>query len=119
MFIDLIWLGVLAKDLYRRHLGFLMAPQVNWAAAIGFYMMFIVGLIFFVVKPALDQGSWSYALLAGAFFGLITYGTYDLTNLATIRDWPLLITVVDLAWGATICGLTAVISFFLYRMLPV
>ena len=113
MVIDLIWLGVIAKNLYREHLGFLMAPQVNWAAAIGFYMLFIVGLIFFVVRPALDRQSLSYALLAGGFFGLITYGTYDLTNLATIKNWPLNITVIDLVWGTTLCALTSSVSYYL------
>ena len=117
MVIDLIWLGVIAKNLYREHLGFLMAPQVNWAAAIGFYMLFIVGLIFFVVRPALDRQSLSYALLAGGFFGLITYGTYDLTNLATIKNWPLNITVIDLVWGTTLCALTSSVSYYLYTLI--
>lgn len=116
MVIDLIWLGVIAKNLYREHLGFLMAPQVNWAAAIGFYMLFIVGMIFFVIRPALDRQSLSYALLAGGFFGLITYGTYDLTNLATIKNWPLNITVIDLIWGTTLCALTSSVSYYLYTL---
>jgi uncharacterized membrane protein len=117
MAIDLVWLGVIAKDLYRRYMGSLMSPQVNWTAAIVFYMLFIVGLVFFVVKPALDQGSWAYALLVGAFFGLITYGTYDLTNLATLKDWPIVITYIDLTWGTVLCSLTSVASYFLYRLI--
>jgi uncharacterized membrane protein len=116
MLIDLVWLGVIAKNLYRKYLGFLMSPTVNWTAAIGFYMLFIIGMIFFVIQPALDRGSLNYALLAGGFFGLITYGTYDLTNLATLKDWPLNITFIDLAWGTTLCALTSAISFILYRL---
>lgn len=116
MVIDLVWLGFIAKDLYRKYLGFIMAPSVNWAAAIGFYMLFIVGMIFFVIQPAIQRESITYGLLAGGFFGLITYGTYDLTNLATLKDWPLNITAIDLVWGTSLCALTSAISFALYRL---
>ncbi|MCK7488585.1 MAG: DUF2177 family protein [Bacillus subtilis] len=97
--IDMLWLGLIAKNLYSRHLGFIMAPQVKWVAAIIFYLLFIVGLVFFVIQPAIEKNSLTYAVFAGLLFGLITYATYDLTNLATLNNWPIQITIIDLAWG--------------------
>lgn len=97
--IDMVWLGFIAKNLYAAQLGHLMSPKVNWIAAFIFYAMFIAGLVFFVVEPAVAKGSLQYAVLAGAFFGLICYATYDLTNLATLKDWPVSVTLIDLAWG--------------------
>jgi uncharacterized membrane protein len=105
--IDLIWLGLVAKDFYKRHLGYLMRPEVNWAAAISFYLLFIVGIVIFAVKPALEAQSPMRALIYGALFGFFTYATYDLTNLATLKDWPWIVTMVDLAWGTSLCGAVA------------
>jgi uncharacterized membrane protein len=102
--LDMIWLGVVARNFYTRQIGFLMKTNVNWLAAILFYLLFIAGLVVFVVIPALDKGSWVRALLLGAFFGLITYATYDLTNLSTLKDWPLALTVVDLTWGMVLAA---------------
>lgn len=110
MVIDLIWLGIIAKNLYAKYLGFIMTDQINWLAAVVFYVIFIVGMLFFVIHPALDKGSIQSAFLVGALYGFITYATYDLTNLATLKDWPLTITVIDLAWGTTLSMLTAGIS---------
>lgn len=107
--IDMIWLGLVAKNFYRQQLGGMLSSKVNWPAAILFYLLFIAGLQLFVVAPALAQGGAWQALWQGAFFGLIAYATYDLTNLATLRDWPLLVTVVNLAWGAVLGG---AVSFF-------
>lgn len=111
--IDMIWLGLVAKGFYSKQIGFLMRLNVNWAAAIVFYLLFIVGLILFVIIPALDKSSWIQALLLGALFGLITYATYDLTNLATIKDWPLLVTFIDLLWGTTLAASVSVITYFI------
>lgn len=113
--IDLLWLGLIAKNLYSKQLGHLMSDNVNWIAAIIFYLLFIVGLVFFVIMPAIEKGSWSYALLAGFLFGLISYATYDLTNLATLKDWPISITLIDLVWGTSLGGLVSMITFFLVR----
>ncbi len=113
--IDLIWLGYIAVDLYQEQIGFLLKTEFNWAAAFSFYALYMVALIFFVIKPAICKQSFSYALGAGAFFGFITYATYDLTNLATVEGWPIYITVIDLIWGAFICGATASISYYLNR----
>jgi uncharacterized membrane protein len=104
----MVWLGVAAKNFYAKHIGFLMKANVNWAAAILFYLLFIAGLVVFVVVPALEKGSWVRALLFGALFGLITYATYDLTNLATLKDWPLVVTVVDLLWGTVLAASVSV-----------
>ena len=111
--IDMIWLVLVAKNFYQEHIGFLMRPDINWLAAIIFYLLFILGLITFVISPALDRHSWSHALLYGALFGLITYATYDLTNLATIKDWPLIVTIVDLIWGTVLASSVSVITYFI------
>lgn len=109
--IDMVWLGVAAKNFYAKHVGFLMKANVNWAAAILFYLLFIAGLVVFVVAPAIEKGSWVRALFFGALFGLITYATYDLTNLATLKDWPLVVTVVDLIWGMALAASVSVATY--------
>jgi uncharacterized membrane protein len=111
--IDMVWLVLVAKNFYSKTLGFLMSPNVNWFAAILFYLLFIVGIVIFVVMPSLKQQSWLQALLLGALFGLITYATYDLTNLATIKNWPLIVTVVDMIWGTTLSASISLISYFI------
>jgi uncharacterized membrane protein len=102
--IDMVWLGLVAKNFYRQQLGGMLSAKVNWPAAILFYLLFIAGLQLFVIAPALARGDALQALWQGAFFGLVAYATYDLTNLATLNHWPLLVTVVDLAWGAVLGG---------------
>lgn len=109
----MVWLGLVAKNFYSNQIGFLMKTNVNWTAAIIFYLLFIVGLVVFVITPAIEKGSWVHALLFGALFGLITYATYDLTNLATIRDWPLIITIVDLAWGSVLAASVSVVTYLI------
>jgi uncharacterized membrane protein len=111
--IDMVWLGLVAKNFYRGQIGFLMKSDINWTAAIIFYLLFIVGLVLFVITPAVEKGSWTQALLFGALFGLITYATYDLTNLATLKDWPVLITVVDLAWGALLAASVSIATYII------
>ncbi len=111
--IDMTWLGFIAKDFYRNQIGFLMKSNINWVAAIIFYLLFIVGLVLFVIMPAIERGSWVHAVLFGALFGIITYATYDLTNLATLKDWPLLVTLVDLVWGAVLASAVSVGTYFI------
>ena len=106
--IDMLWLGLIARSFYRKHLGFLMAPTTNWTAAIIFYLLFILGILVFVVVPGLQQEqSLQTVLIRAALYGLITYATYDLTNLATLRDWPVLVSVVDIGWGTLLCTLVS------------
>lgn len=94
-----------------------MKTEVNWAAALIFYLLFIVGLIVFVITPSLESNSWIKALILGALFGLITYATYDLTNLATIKNWPLVVTIVDLCWGTVLASAVSTISFLVAKKL--
>lgn len=112
--IDMIWLGLVARDFYRAQLGNLLG-EVNWVAAIIFYLVFLVGLTFFAIYPAVTEGSWKTALLLGALFGFFTYATYDLTNLATLKDWPLLIVIVDIAWGTVLGASVCVCTYFIYN----
>ena len=111
--IDMVWLVLVAKKFYQEQIGFLMKPDINWFAAIIFYFLFIAGLVVFVISPAVLKHSWVHALLFGALFGLITYATYDLTNLATLKDWPLLVTVVDLIWGTVLASSISLITYFI------
>ena len=115
--IDMVWLGVVAKGFYREHLGTMVSPKVNWGAAILFYLVFIVGLVVFVIRPALASGRSLEALLFGALFGFISYATYDLSNLATLKDWPVVVTVVDLAWGTVLGGSVSLLGTLLGRSL--
>ena len=105
--IDMIWLGFVARNFYKEQLHSLLSPQVNWTAALLFYFIYIAGILFFAVRPGLEAGSFARACLSGALFGFFTYATYDLTNLATLRDWPVLVTVVDIGWGILLCTLVS------------
>lgn len=111
--IDMTWLGLIAKDFYRAHLGFLMKTDINWTAAIIFYLIFIAGLVLFVILPAFEKQSLFHAVVFGALFGLVTYATYDLTNLSTLKDWPLLLSVVDILWGMTLSALISGITYLI------
>ena len=115
--IDIIWLGVVAKEFYRRKLEFILSPQVNWTAAVVFYLVYIAGILFFAVRPAVISNSWAQAAALGSLFGFFTYATYDLTNMATIKDWPLTIVVVDIVWGVCLCTMVATISFLISKVL--
>jgi len=111
--IDIIWLVLVARKFYNNQIGSLMRPDVNWYAAVIFYLVFLCGLVVFVVTPALEKHSLTHALLFGAFFGLVTYATYDLTNLATLKDWPMLVTVVDLIWGMALSASVSAITYLI------
>lgn len=115
--LDIIWLGFVAKNLYQREIGHLLLEDFNMVAAFAFYLMFIAGVVIFAVAPALQAGSWKTALLLGALFGFFTYATYDLTNLATLKGWSTTMTVVDIAWGAVLTSVSAVIGYIATRSL--
>ncbi len=109
--LDLLWLGVLARDHYRHHLGSLMREQTDWVAALLFYIIFLAGLVFFVVKPSLDSNGWD-VLLRGAFFGLVTYSTYDLVNRAVIVNFSWTIVITDILWGVFLCAVVSWLSWY-------
>ena len=109
--IDTVWLTLVAKNFYAKQIGYLMAKNPNLIAALIFYLIFIVGLVFFVIIPSLEDKNWTKVLISGAFFGLVTYATYDLTNLATIKDWPITLTIVDLIWGTILSALVSIITY--------
>ena len=117
--IDLTWLGWVAKDLYRKYLGGFLSDQVNWTAAFIFYALFIVGIFIFAILPAAEKNSFSHAVIYGALFGFFTYATYDLTNLATLKNWPLTIVFIDIIWGSILTGTVAAAGYWIVKKLVV
>ena len=115
--VDLLWLGVAAKGFYQKNLNHLLSPQVNWPAAIIFYLFFIAGILIFAVVPAVEKNSLRYAVVYGALFGFFTYMTYELTNLALIKDWPISIVFVDILWGVVLCTTVSMLSYLSARWL--
>jgi uncharacterized membrane protein len=111
--IDMLWLGVIAKNLYKKYLGDFLSDRVNWHAAFIFYIIYVVGILIFAIYPAVNKGSAYNAILMGALFGFFTYATYDLTNLATLRGWPLLIVFIDIIWGSILCALVSLSGFYI------
>jgi uncharacterized membrane protein len=109
--IDLVWLGVVARGFYQTQMGHLMRTNVNWPAAIVFYLIFVTGIVLFVVGPAVERQSLGQAVLFGALFGLVTYAAYDLTNLATLEGFPLTVAVVDMIWGMVLCGSISTVTY--------
>ncbi len=115
--IDMLWLGVIARSFYQNNLKAFLSPDVNWTAAVVFYLMYIVGILFFATIPGLQAQSGLKALILGAAFGFFTYATYDLTNMATLKNWPLKVVVVDVLWGTLLCTLVAGASYVIGKWL--
>lgn len=113
--IDAIWLGVVAKPFFVSQLGDLLREQPRFLAAAAFYLFFCAGLVYFAIMPAVHQSSWLIALLNGAFLGALAYGTYEFTNYATLKGWPLPMVVVDLAWGTALSGVSALVGYLVIR----
>ncbi len=113
--VDMLWLGFLAKDLYQKYLGSFLSDKVNWTAAIIFYLLFIVGIFIFAIYPAVQKDSPWQAILLGALFGFFTYATYDLTNLATLKDWPIRIVFIDITWGAVLTAIVSIAGFYITK----
>jgi uncharacterized membrane protein len=109
--IDTLWLGTMASKIYRPLLGDILVQDFRVVPAVVFYAFYAAGLVIFAVAPALKSGQWTTALLWGALFGLFAYGTYDLTNYATLRNWGLRITVIDMAWGTFVSGVASVLAY--------
>lgn len=113
--IDALWLGVIAKNFYMGQLGHLMLDEPKLGIAFAFYCVYVVGIVIFAVHPALQNGQWTHALIYGALFGFFCYATYDLTNMATLKDWPTKMSLVDMIWGPVLTGGSAVLGFFASR----
>lgn len=112
---DIIWLGLVMKDFYRAHLGHLMGDGIVWPAAVAFYLMYSAGVVYFAVLPGIASGSIFKTVMLAAVLGAFAYATYDLTNHATLRDWPLAVTVIDMLWGAFLSGIVGAVGFFVAR----
>lgn len=119
MVVDLIWLGFIGRSLYQKYIGHLLKKDVNWTAALIFYGLFILGLTYFAVFPALEASSLTDALLLGGFFGLLMYATYDLTNLATLEGWSVPITIIDMIWGTFLGALVSSLTVLLMTLFGV
>lgn len=110
--IDMVWLGLIAVQFYQKHLGYILGP-VKWSVAISFYLIFLIGLTIFAIAPALTAHNIKTALIYGALFGFFTYATYDLTNWATVRDWPWIVVVVDILWGSVLSAAVASVTYWI------
>jgi uncharacterized membrane protein len=108
LIVDMFWLGIISKNLYQKYLGGFLTDRINWTAALIFYLIYVMGISIFAIYPAVNKDSAFNAILMGALFGIFTYATYDLTNLATLKGWPLNIVIIDILWGAF---LSAIVSF--------
>lgn len=115
--LDAFWLAVVANKFYKSQIGQLLLEKPNMVAAVAFYVIYVVGIVVFALTPALEKDSWLLAAGLGALFGFIAYATYDLTNLATLKDWPLKLVIVDLLWGAVLTGTVTTLSFFALKQL--
>ena len=107
LILDMIWLGVIARGLYRSEMAGLIAPSFKLLPAMAFYVLYVAGTVHFAVQPGINAGDWRVAMWNGAFFGLVAYATYDLTNWAVLRDWPVRLTFIDLAWGTVLTAVAA------------
>ncbi len=117
--IDIFWINYVAKDLYFKMLDHLLAKPLNLQAAFIFYLIYIVGIMIFAVLPGYQSGQWQTALMWGVLFGFFTYATYDLTNLSTLKDWPIKVVIIDILWGMVLCGTVATAGFFIAQYLKV
>ena len=115
--VDMLWLGVIAKGIYQKYLGGFLTDNVNWTAAIIFYLIFVVGISIFAIYPSVSKGSVYHAILFGALFGFFTYATYDLTNLATLKGWPLAIVFIDIIWGSVLSAIVSFSGFYIVKWL--
>lgn len=111
--IDALWLGVVANKLYKSQLGPLLMDKPNMIAAVLFYIVYVIGIVVFAVMPAIATGDWKVALGLGALLGFVAYATYDLTNLATLKGWPVKIVIIDLVWGTVLTAAVATLTYLI------
>lgn len=110
--IDFVWLSKMTSVFYRPRMAGILMDQPNLAVAGLFYLVYVVGIIYFAVIPALNSNSWLTAIINGAILGLIAYGTYDMTNLATLKNWSLSLSIVDMAWGTVLTATASTAGYF-------
>lgn len=115
LFIDFLWLGYIAKNFYFSRLGDLLLDKPNLGVAAVFYAVYVIGVVIFAVAPALQSGTWKTALLYGALFGFFCYATYDMTNLATLKGWPVTVAIVDTIWGTALTGASALLGYLIVK----
>jgi uncharacterized membrane protein len=115
---DAVWLGRMGEILYKPTLGGILLPAFKPIPALVFYLLYVVGVVVFAIKPAYAAGAWSTALVNGALFGFFAYATYDLSNMATLRNWTLQLTLTDMAWGTVVTGASAAIGYAVSNTLP-
>lgn len=114
--LDMAWLGSTFRAIYLPAMGGVMSPNPKVTATAVFYLIYPIGLVFFAISPALRAGAWTTALVSGALFGFFAYMTYDLTNLATLKEWSLKVSLIDMAWGAVLNGAAATASYFVTKL---
>lgn len=117
LIVDMLWLGVIAKSIYQKYLGGFLSDNVNWTAAFIFYFIFVLGISIFAIYPSVNKNSVNNAILMGALFGFFTYATYDLTNLATLKGWPLSIVFIDIIWGSFLSAFVSFSGFYIVKWL--
>lgn len=113
--LDALWLRLAMKPFFERRVGALLAPRPRLGVAAGFYLLYVAGILYFAAAPALREAAWSAALLKGALFGFFAYGTYEATNLATLKGWRWSLLAVDLAWGTALTAAAALAGFLAGR----
>jgi uncharacterized membrane protein len=115
--LDFLWLGKVATGFYRSQLGEMMRERPDFVAAGAFYLVYVAGIVYFAIQPNISSGTWVNAFISGAILGLIAYGTYDITNLATLKNWPLTMSLVDMAWGTVLTGTAAASGLWITQKL--
>jgi uncharacterized membrane protein len=115
--LDFVWLSSMI-GFYRTHIGSHLAPEPDMVAAAAFYVIYFTGIMYFAVVPALIRGTLASALFSGGLLGFLCYATYDLTNMATLANWPAIVTVVDLVWGTFVTGVASAAGFWFAMKRP-
>ena len=117
LFLDAIWLGLIARGFYSKHLSLYLTDNVIWPSAFIFYIIFNIGLLIFVILPSIEKNSYSTLLIYSILYGLVTFATYDLTNHATIKDWPLIVSIVDMSYGMFVALISSSAAFYANKYL--
>ena len=117
LFLDAIWLGLIARGFYSKHLSLYLTDNVIWPSAFIFYIIFNIGLLIFVILPSIEKNSYSNLIIYSILYGLVTFATYDLTNHATIKDWPLIVSIVDMSYGMFVALVSSSAAFYANKYL--